>query len=203
MGNGYSVVLMSVRSGAPYEDRIEDDGKVLIYEGHDVSRSKDGPDPKTLDQPLFTPGQKPTQNGLFVEAARKFAKGLAPPELVRVYEKIKPGIWAYTGLFRLMDAWQEPSGGRKVIKFRLELVQARVLASERKRADLSLGRLIPTAVKVEVWKRDNGRCVKCGRADNLHFDHILPFSKGGSSLVAENIQLLCARHNIAKRDKIE
>ena len=28
-------------------------------------------------------------------------------------------------------------------------------------------------------------------------------SRGGSSLVAENIQLLCARHNLAKHDKIE
>jgi 5-methylcytosine-specific restriction endonuclease McrA len=43
----------------------------------------------------------------------------------------------------------------------------------------------------------------CGLTDNLHFDHIIPFSKGGSSLVVENIQLMCARHNLAKRDKIE
>ncbi|MBU1705892.1 hypothetical protein KKG19_04190 [Patescibacteria group bacterium] len=32
---------------------------------------------------------------------------------------------------------------------------------------------------------------------------MVPFSKGGTSLKAENIQLLCARHNLAKRDKIE
>lgn len=39
--------------------------------------------------------------------------------------------------------------------------------------------------------------------DNLHFDHILPFSKGGgTSLKVENIQLLCAKHNLEKRDKI-
>jgi 5-methylcytosine-specific restriction endonuclease McrA len=57
--------------------------------------------------------------------------------------------------------------------------------------------------KLEVWKRDKGRCVQCGSSDNLHFDHIIPYTKGGSSLVAENIQLLCARHNIAKKDKIE
>jgi len=45
--------------------------------------------------------------------------------------------------------------------------------------------------------------VKCGSTNNLHFDHIIPYSKGGPSLVAENIQLLCARHNLEKRDKIE
>lgn len=32
-----SVILMSVRAGAPYADRIEENGRVLIYEGHQVS----------------------------------------------------------------------------------------------------------------------------------------------------------------------
>ena len=203
LGRRYSVILMSVRPGAPYADQIEEDGRVLIYEGHDVPRSKGGPDPKTQDQPLLTPSHKPTQNGLFVEAARKYVEGLAPPELVRVYEKIKTGIWSYAGLFRLVDAWREPSGGRRVVKFRLDLIQAPNIDAETKTEELTLSRVIPTAVKVEVWRRDKGRCVKCGRKDNLHFDHILPFSKGGSSLVADNIQLLCARHDIAKRDNIE
>lgn len=68
---------------------------------------------------------------------------------------------------------------------------------------LDQNRVIPTAVKLEVWKRDRGSCTECGATDNLHFDHIIPYSRGGSSLVAENVQLLCARHNLAKRDRIE
>jgi 5-methylcytosine-specific restriction endonuclease McrA len=55
---------------------------------------------------------------------------------------------------------------------------------------------------LEVWQRDGGRCVVCGATDELHFDHILPYSKGGTSLTAVNVQLLCARHNIAKGDRI-
>jgi 5-methylcytosine-specific restriction endonuclease McrA len=43
----------------------------------------------------------------------------------------------------------------------------------------------------------------CGASDELHFDHIIPFSKGGTSLKADNVQLLCARYNLEKRDKIE
>ena len=63
--------------------------------------------------------------------------------------------------------------------------------------------MIPASIKLEVWKRDKGQCVKCGSKDNLHFDHMLPFAKGGTSLLAQNIQLLCARHNLQKRDKIQ
>jgi hypothetical protein len=39
--------------------------------------------------------------------------------------------------------------------------------------------------------------------DNLHFDYIIPWLRGGSSLTAENVQLLCGRHNLAKRDRIQ
>ncbi|MDA0735485.1 MAG: HNH endonuclease [Chloroflexi bacterium] len=62
--------------------------------------------------------------------------------------------------------------------------------------------MIPTAVKVEVWKRDGGKCTVCGAGDELHFDHILPYSKGGTSIKSVNVQLLCARHNLEKRDQI-
>jgi 5-methylcytosine-specific restriction endonuclease McrA len=48
-------------------------------------------------------------------------------------------------------------------------------------------RIIPTDIKLEVWKRDNGKCVTCGASDELHFDHILPFSKGGTSVKVENV----------------
>jgi 5-methylcytosine-specific restriction endonuclease McrA len=57
-------------------------------------------------------------------------------------------------------------------------------------------------VKLEVWQRDRGQCVVCGATNELHFDHDVPWAKGGSSLVSENVQLLCARHNIAKSDEI-
>jgi hypothetical protein len=198
-----SVVLMSLRKGAPYADRVEEDGRVLIYEGHDVPADRPGLDPKSTDQPLATPFGTPTQNGLFMRAAENFKLGGAEAEDVRVYEKIRTGIWVYNGLFDLVDGWIEDSGTREVCKFRMVLAAEQEPAdSPAANADLAHSRVIPTEVKLAVWRRDRGRCVECGSSDNLHFDHVVPFSRGGSSLVAENIQLLCARHNLAKSTAI-
>lgn len=203
LGGTYSVILMSLRPNAPYADRVEDDGNVLIYEGHDVPKRKGIRDPKSHDQPMTHRGGTLTENGKFHEAAKSHKDKGQPAHLVRVYEKLFSGVWVYNGTFRLVDAWQETSERRKVFKFRLELTGESVSAERRERPDLEHNRLIPSAVKLEVWKRDGGKCTKCGATDNLHFDHILPFSLGGTSLLAANIQLLCARHNLAKHDRIE
>ena len=42
-----------------------------------------------------------------------------------------------------------------------------------------------------------------GLTKNLHFDHDLPFSRGGTSLSPLNVKLLCMKHNLQKSDKIE
>lgn len=198
----YSVILMSARPGAPYNDQTLNEGKTLIYEGHDIANRKDGPNPKETDQPMHYPSGTLTQNGKFHEAAMGYKKGELP-ETVRVYEKIRSGIWTFNGYFHLTDAWVEKINGRNVFKFKLELIENQIESSENDTSDLDHPRIIPTWVKREVWKRDQGKCVLCGSKDNLHFDHIIPYSKGGSSLIPENIQLLCARHNIDKRDKIQ
>jgi hypothetical protein len=203
--DGESIILMSLRPGAPYADRVEDEGRTLIYEGHDVVRTARIPNPKKMDQPDRNPGGSLTQNGLFAVAAEKCKEGVAPPERVRVFEKIRSGIWVYNGLFKLIDSWTEQSGCRNVFKFKLHLtgideVGRPAVAPTALEDD---DRLIPSWVKLEVWKRDRGRCVRCDAISRLHFDHIIPYSKGGSSKEPANIQILCGRHNLAKHDKIE
>jgi len=63
------------------------------------------------------------------------------------------------------------------------------------------GRMIPQSVKDSVWRRDNGRCAVCGSQQNLEFDHIIPFSLGGSNTY-RNIQLLCETCNRTKGSRI-
>ncbi|MEP0133378.1 MAG: HNH endonuclease [Eudoraea sp.] len=62
-------------------------------------------------------------------------------------------------------------------------------------------RRISDKVKDNVWRRDEGKCVKCGSNEKLEFDHIIPFSKGGSNGY-RNIQLLCENCNRTKSNNI-
>ena len=198
----YSIILMSQRPNAPYRDRIEEDGSVLIYEGHNIKRSRTTPDPKLIDQPEVLPSGSLTENGKFHKAAKEYKQGLRQPIKVKVYEKIHGGIWSYLGTFDLVDSWKERDERREVFKFKL-LATLDINSPNVTERQLEHLRIIPTSVKLAVWKRDDGKCVKCGATNELHFDHIIPYSKGGSSMTADNIQLLCARHNLEKRDKIE
>jgi SAD/SRA domain/HNH endonuclease len=194
----HSIVLSSHRPGAPYNDVLEENGTVLIYEGHDEPRTKENPYPKQLDQPLETRSGRLTQNGQFHKAAQAYAHGKAEATRVRVYEKIKNGIWSYNGLFSLVDSWTETNETRRVFKFKLHSIPDDVTFFAAEQQAMEQRRIIPSHVKVAVWQRDGGVCVQCGSNQNLHFDHILPYSKGGTSDSSENIQLLCMRHNIQK-----
>jgi hypothetical protein len=207
----YSVILACQRKNAPYADRMSDDGKTMFYVGHDAyGASEKG----QIDQPLATHLGTLTQNGKFFQAAEGVRQGRGR-ELVRVYEKLGTGVWVFNGLFDLRDARMEsapcvpavsdsPGSHRKVCVFELHLIEsADDLADEDLEVENSPGRIIPTDVKLIVLKRDKGRCVKCGSTTNLHFDHILAWTKGGSSTNPLNIQLLCQKHNLRKSDLIE
>ena len=210
---GYSIILMSVRKGAPYADKWHDEGPhagMLEYEGHDAMRRRDSRiDPKTIDQPMTLPSGRPTDNGKFYDAAMSAKRDQVAPEVVQVYEKIAASIWCDRGRFLLVDAeikevpiYPRSKRQRTVFRFFMKPTATPDVRSREDERELSISRQIPTAVKVAVWKRDQGRCVTCGATDNLHFDHDVPFSKGGSSITPENVKLLCARHNLEKSDKI-
>lgn len=193
---------MSVRPGAPYNDRLEDGGTTLIYEGHN-QRKGTVADPKLEDQIAITRSGRPTENGKFQQAAQAAKAGRRPPERVRVYENIRRGIWSDNGIFHLMDSWTEFDAHRRVFKFKLIAVESDEDFAHEPIRTPQRRRIIPTKVKLAVWQRDHGKCVECGSTDELHFDHDLPWAKGGTSITEANVQLLCARHNLQKSDRIQ
>jgi hypothetical protein len=201
----HGIILMSQRPNAPYEDAMDDDNN-LLYEGHDAPRTSRDVDPKTVDQPRYTTLGRATENGKFADWTDRHKAGEVPRARFRVYEKLQKGIWSFKGTFLLKDYRLQRAGQRLVFKFMLTSVDedegtgmemdqsARIYEAET--------RQIPTWVKQYVFKRDKGRCVECGAEDKLHFDHDLPFSKGGASANPSNVKLLCARHNLSKGARI-
>ena len=119
----YSIFLMSVRKNAPYADEWDQATNTLIYEGHDAP-SNLAKEPKEVDQPLTTPKGTLTENGKFFTAAQSYKMKLSEePHKIKVYEKIKDGIWCYKGFFNLVDAKIVNTGARNVFKFYLSPVQ--------------------------------------------------------------------------------
>jgi hypothetical protein len=200
-GKAYSIVLMSQRKASRYPDEVVDYGRKILYVGHNVLRRIGGVDPKTVDQVQTNPTGSLTENGKFCKAVHDLKLGLRTAEPIRVYEKIKDNIWVYNGLFALVDYDKIFDGARQVFRFMLEISSDNVATLQL--SELKLSRVIPSAIKVEVGKIDGGKCRICGTGTDLHFDHDIPWSRGGSSLVAENIQLLCSQHNLAKSDNIQ
>jgi hypothetical protein len=61
----------------------------------------------------------------------------------------------------------------------------------------SQSRYISETTKKVVYTRDGGKCQCCGSSQDLEYDHIIPYSCGGSN-DASNIQLLCQKCNRSK-----
>lgn len=197
----YSIILMSRRGNAPYNDYIYTDGVTIEYEGHDVPKDYN----KEHSQEEYTGSGALTENGKFIRAIKEYEK-TGIPEKVKVYEKIIPNRWSFKGLFDLVGYKIVNDGKRNVFRFILKLSDTNVdTLSDQSTSTRTLPhtRLIPSSVKQEVYVRDSGRCVLCGSTENLHFDHELPFSKGGTSLSADNIRILCQKCNLKKSNKIE
>jgi HNH endonuclease len=74
-------------------------------------------------------------------------------------------------------------------------------ATETKTGRSVGSRYIPRDVMLKVVRRDGQMCQLCAKnvLDNeLHLDHVIPVSRGGTSTV-ENLRVLCAECNLKKK----
>lgn len=105
-------------------------------------------------------------------------------------------------LQRLKDIWKLETFAEVVAKMaELSLEKSdplrKALRSRQRIASTApkvKSRYIPAHIRHAVWRRDQGKCQKCGSSHRIEIDHIRPFSLGGENSV-ENLRLLCFAHN--------
>ena len=99
----HGIILMSRRPNALYEDEMSSDETVLLYEGHDVSRTRDTPDPKAHDQLRHNSNGRPTENGLLVQEGLEI-----PSNLQGLYEcRYSGDELNMTAIMKLLKAFNE------------------------------------------------------------------------------------------------
>lgn len=76
---------------------------------------------------------------------------------------------------------------------------------EKDFVDHSTSRDINLRMRFMVMQRDSFKCCICGASPakdptvELHIDHIIPWSKGGETVI-DNLQTLCSKCNLGKSD---
>ena len=122
----------------------------------------------------------------------------SPVKLVRQDER---AYW----IFRECFYWEDDGLSADDVK---ALALARIRKHDRQLANAhslmraeEAGQALRPPVSIEirraVFERDAGRCVGCGGSFDLQYDHVIPFSLGGGTTVA-NLQLLCGDCNRRK-----
>lgn len=108
-------------------------------------------------------------------------------------------LWWYQGLFYWEETRLTPQQFQALLerKHSRKRQQAITAINVRDLGKFQGRQAIPDELKSFVYERDGGRCVRCGSATELQFDHIIPVAKGGAT-TAQNLQLLCGPCNRSK-----
>jgi len=129
---------------------------------------------------------------IFASENKSFHIGIGRIKEINCYSeylKVTAAVQRASGYYKVKD----PEVASEILLFLLKGVNAPVVEN----SDITQSRNIPPEVKINVWNRDEGRCVYCGTEEYLEFDHVTPISKGGTN-TEENIQLLCRRCHAKK-----
>lgn len=89
---------------------------------------------------------------------------------------------------------------------RIQISYIKIIMKRTKIKKREKRRGLSNTLRLNVLERDNYRCQFCGATVEdgvkLHIDHIIPVSKGGTDDM-DNLQVLCHKCNLAKRDRVD
>jgi hypothetical protein len=127
-------------------------------------------------------------------------------EPVKVPDPFADCLWIYRGFLYFASGLLSDEESRLLILEDFDKERSKFESLKRKfdsaeSQDAVTRPRIPESVRVEVWRRDGGKCARCGSRDKLEYDHIVPLSRGGSN-TARNIELLCEKCNRSKGGNI-
>ncbi len=113
------------------------------------------------------------------------------------YQQNAPAAREYAAQWRAAN----PEYGREWEARNRAASRAKAARRRARKAGATIGDPAEVAAR-EAEIRKSRWCVECeAEVDDLHVDHIWPLSKGGAHSV-ENLQGLCARHNLEKGARV-
>ena len=92
----------------------------------------------------------------------------------------RESVKAIIELTRANSSRSDSDPGRAAAALARDVFQ-KLAGSEGDQGRAKRSRHIRRDVMQLVYSRDEGKCVECGSNEDPHFDHIIPFSRGGSS----------------------
>ena len=147
----------------------------------------------------FVQGASPSSATWSTRQVRRLRDAGGP---VALFSEGARTTWAFEGRFHWEDDGLSAGDVLALVRDRerragRRLERAHAALAREGQAPVARRDPIPREVRLAVFERDGGRCVACGSAFELQFDHVIPFSMGGAA-TAENLQVLCAGCNRAK-----
>ncbi len=131
----------------------------------------------------------PTARCLTTLTARLTHEGIA----LKRAGALPGGVNGPRGEAMVSKLWKRLAGRSASTSADKETQGWQVQGLERRDPSGPAGNPLPSAwVRMYVWRRDHGRCVRCGGQERVWFEYIVPVWAGGSNK-EPNIRLMCAR----------
>jgi len=117
----------------------------------------------------------------------------------------------YTTLHRLRNSILQEAEASGVLAVSDSVIDDRPRLPQKKHQPKPIPKVkrrVPPGLRYQILKRDGFKCVLCGRSPatvfglELHVDHIIPHSQGGTNAPA-NLRTTCSECNLGKHDDIE